>query len=43
MAPALRRGSHPAIEADVGRKWAGSTIGQVSFLRPGRSMSQIGG
>jgi cyclic pyranopterin phosphate synthase len=31
------------IEADVGRKWAGHTIGQVTFLRPGRSMSQIGG
>jgi cyclic pyranopterin phosphate synthase len=32
-----------AIEADVGRKWAGHSIGQVTFLRPGRSMSQIGG
>ena len=32
-----------AIEADVGRKWAGHTIGQVTFVRPGRSMSQIGG
>jgi GTP 3',8-cyclase len=32
-----------AIDADVGRKWAGHTIGQVTFLRPGRSMSQIGG
>lgn len=32
-----------AIEAAVGTKWAGHRIGQVSFLRPGRSMSQIGG
>jgi len=32
-----------AIEADVGRKWAGHSIGQVTFLRPDRSMSQIGG
>lgn len=32
-----------AIEAEVGRKWAGHSIGQVHFVRPGRSMSQIGG
>ncbi len=32
-----------AIEAEVGRKWAGHSIGQVHFIRPGRSMSQIGG
>ncbi len=32
-----------AIEAEVGRKWAGHSIGQVSFVRPARSMSQIGG
>ena len=32
-----------AIAADVGRKWAGHSIGQVNFIRPGRSMSQIGG
>ena len=32
-----------AIAADVGRKWAGHQIGQVTFLRPDRSMSQIGG
>jgi cyclic pyranopterin phosphate synthase len=32
-----------AIAADVGRKWAGHAIGQVRFLRPVRSMSQIGG
>ena len=27
----------------VGTKWAGHTIGQVTFIRPKRSMSQIGG
>jgi cyclic pyranopterin phosphate synthase len=27
----------------VGTKWAGHTIGQVSFIRPKRTMSQIGG
>ena len=32
-----------AIEAAVGTKWAGHRIGQVTFIRPGRSMSQIGG
>ncbi len=32
-----------AIIADVGNKWAGHSIGQVTFLRPDRSMSQIGG
>ena len=32
-----------AIAADVGRKWAGHSIGQVHFRRPDRSMSQIGG
>ena len=32
-----------AIAADVGTKWAGHSIGQVNFIRPGRSMSQIGG
>lgn len=32
-----------AIEAEVGRKWAGHSIGQVHFVRPARSMSQIGG
>jgi len=31
------------IERAVGTKWAGHRIGQVSFVRPGRSMSQIGG
>jgi cyclic pyranopterin phosphate synthase len=32
-----------AIAADVGQKWAGHAIGQVRFVRPDRSMSQIGG
>jgi GTP 3',8-cyclase len=32
-----------AIEAEVGRKWAGHSIGRVEFIRPNRSMSQIGG
>ena len=32
-----------AIVADVGHKWAGHSIGQVDFIRPNRSMSQIGG
>ncbi len=32
-----------AIVADVGTKWAGHSIGQVRFVRPNRSMSQIGG
>ena len=45
---ALRGGaSDDDIEAlvrrAVGLKWAGHTIGQVTFVRPRRSMSQIGG
>jgi cyclic pyranopterin phosphate synthase len=31
------------IEAAVGTKWAGHQINQVNFVRPQRSMSQIGG
>lgn len=31
------------VERAVGTKWAGHAIGQVHFIRPGRSMSQIGG
>jgi cyclic pyranopterin phosphate synthase len=31
------------IEAAVGTKWAGHQINQVNFVRPTRSMSQIGG
>jgi cyclic pyranopterin phosphate synthase len=32
-----------AIESAVGTKWAGHSIGRVEFVRPPRSMSQIGG
>jgi cyclic pyranopterin phosphate synthase len=32
-----------AIETAVGKKWSGHRIGQVDFIRPDRSMSQIGG
>jgi cyclic pyranopterin phosphate synthase len=32
-----------AIEAAVGTKWAGHRIGAVDFVRPDRSLSQIGG
>jgi len=32
-----------AVLADVGNKWAGHSIGRVDFIRPDRSMSQIGG
>ncbi len=31
------------IQRAVGTKWAGHKINQVTFVRPGRSMSQIGG
>jgi len=31
------------IEACVGAKWAGHHVGRVDFIRPPRSMSQIGG
>ena len=31
------------IERAVGTKWAGHRINQVDFVRPRRSMSQIGG
>jgi GTP 3',8-cyclase len=44
----LRRGGSDddlaaEIERAVGTKWAGHAIGRVSFIRPNRSMSQIGG
>ena len=32
-----------AISAAGGTKWAGHSIGQVNFIRPKRTMSQIGG
>ena len=31
------------IQRAVGAKWAGHLIGNVNFIRPKRSMSQIGG
>ena len=31
------------IEQAVAMKWAGHGIGKVDFIRPARSMSQIGG
>jgi GTP 3',8-cyclase len=31
------------IERAIAGKWAGHAIGQVTFIRPRRSMSQIGG
>ena len=35
--------SRPRSSVPSGTKWAGHAIGQVSFIRPARSMSQIGG
>lgn len=32
-----------AVAGEVERKWAGHAIGQVHFLRPSKSMSQLGG
>ncbi|MEL7207503.1 MAG: GTP 3',8-cyclase MoaA [Actinomycetota bacterium] len=32
-----------AVESTVGDKWAGHAIGKVHFIRPAKSMSQIGG
>ena len=45
---ALRSGrattrSLPASRSAVAGKWAGHHINQVDFVRPARSMSQIGG
>jgi cyclic pyranopterin phosphate synthase len=46
---ALLRGGAPddevgaAVQRCVAAKWAGHMIGQVTFVRPRRSMSQIGG
>ncbi len=45
---AMRRGETDdelaqRISAAVGTKWAGHRINQVNFIRPNRSMSQIGG
>ena len=48
LRPILRGGGSDddlaaAIAAEIGTKWAGHSIGQVSFLQPRRTMSQIGG
>lgn len=48
LRPLLRGGADDdevaaAIAAEVGRKWEGHSIGNVEFVRPKRSMSQIGG
>jgi len=32
-----------AIRAEVGTKWAGHAVGNISFVQPTRAMSQIGG
>jgi cyclic pyranopterin phosphate synthase len=32
-----------AVERCVAAKWAGHAVNQVQFIRPRRSMSQIGG
>jgi len=42
-APGLDDRLATAIEGAVAGKWAGHRIGRVDFIRPGRSMSQIGG
>ena len=38
-----RRDIAEEIKRAVGTKWAGHNIGNVTFVRPRRSMSQIGG
>jgi cyclic pyranopterin phosphate synthase len=48
LRPLLRGGGSDddlaaAIVAEVAAKWAGHAIGKVNFVRPARSMSQIGG
>jgi cyclic pyranopterin phosphate synthase len=48
LRPVLRGGGNDdevasVIERAVGKKWAGHRIGQVDFIQPKRSMSQIGG
>ena len=42
-APDLERALRAEVERAVGTKWAGHQINQVTFVRPRRSMSQIGG
>ncbi|MCU1399617.1 MAG: moaA [Acidimicrobiales bacterium] len=48
LLPMMRRGGSDddlaaEIQRAVGTKWAGHQINQVNFIRPSRSMSQIGG
>ncbi len=48
MRPLLRGGATDealaeAVATAVGNKWAGHRIGEVNFIRPSKSMSQIGG
>lgn len=48
LRPILREGGSDddlvaAVTGEVDRKWAGHAIGQVHFLRPSKSMSQLGG
>ena len=48
LRPILRDGGSDddlvrAVAGEVDRKWAGHAIGQVHFLRPSKSMSQLGG
>ncbi len=48
LRPLLRGGASDgelaaAVAGEVDRKWAGHAIGQVHFLRPSKSMSQLGG
>jgi cyclic pyranopterin phosphate synthase len=48
LRPILRGGGSDddvvaAVTGEVDRKWAGHAIGQVHFLRPSKSMSQLGG
>ncbi len=48
LRPILRGGGSDdelaaAVVGEVDRKWAGHAIGQVHFLRPSKSMSQLGG
>jgi len=31
------------VAGEIDRKWAGHAIGQVHFIRPSKSMSQLGG
>ena len=48
LMPVLRGGGSDddlvaAVAGEIDRKWAGHAIGQVHFIRPSKSMSQLGG